>query len=110
MTEEVKTCMLCKKPIDTQKDDYEILETFIEGKFEDKTYCHFQCSDIEDAKNKVQAILNLSESLLQGQRLIKLITRFAEHPQAMNYLTFEAWAKDMLRVSKYEKETEAYFS
>ena len=40
------------------------------------------------------------DKILQGQKLIKLIEERAEHPMAMNYLSFEAWIHDILRESE----------
>lgn len=51
-TEEKQECAICEKPIDEDKDDYEIIETFLEGNHEDMCYLHTNCRYDHDKKKE----------------------------------------------------------
>ena len=43
-------CIICEKPIDEDKDTYELTEFYLEGNYEDVSYVHTDCRYKEDQK------------------------------------------------------------
>ena len=57
---EENQCSICEKSIDEEKDNYETVETYLDGGFEDVFYVHTDCRYEKDkAKQDIIDRLNL---------------------------------------------------
>lgn len=81
MTDGIEECGICEKPIDEELDDYEIIELYQNGGFEDYTYIHVDCrykADKEKAhavqiKKRIEEAYNYRYESMQRQKKDKTI-------------------------------------
>lgn len=87
-SESVNCCEICNRPINEDKENYETIDTFIDGNYEDTVYVHTDCRYNKEQRPKLKIekqikdlekrIRNWSNNSNAGQNAYSIVLRELE--------------------------------